>query len=113
MGGGRFDATNPNKIELFGGQKGGPGFLSGHPYAPGSWQDWLIESYAGSHDFLSSPFLCDAVGDIRQNMTAIERGFGEVIAGTNLVLATPFAIAGSVPATYFNALSVSYFDQKR
>jgi hypothetical protein len=45
------------------------------------------------------------MGNIRQDMTTLGRGFGNILNWANVVFATPFAIADSVPVS---ALSIYY-----
>ena len=49
------------------------------------------------HDYLNSRWAYDASGNIRQGMSGLERGFGQALNATDVVVATPFAAAGSVP----------------
>ena len=39
-------------IGTTGGIQGQQGTLFGVPYTPGSWQDKMIEAFAGAHDFI-------------------------------------------------------------
>ena len=74
--------------------------MFGIPYKPGSWQDGLIEAYAGPHDYLNSLFARDynaATGNIRQGLSAFERGVAGTMNAADVVIATPFAAAGSLP----------------
>jgi RHS repeat-associated protein len=59
LGGARAadSATSIGQVDVapFGGAQGGPGYLAGvGAYSSGSWEDSLIESFAGPHDWLSS-----------------------------------------------------------
>ena len=59
LGGARAadSATSISQVDVapFGGAQGGPGYLAGvGAYSSGSWEDSLIEAFAGPHDWLSS-----------------------------------------------------------
>ena len=81
-GGSRFDASNLTGLSPLGGQQGGQGFLGitwnsqpliGWNYAPNSWQDRLVESFSGVHDTFNRPVWYDAMGNIRQGMSILNR----------------------------------------
>ena len=101
LGGGRYDPSNPTAPPSpLGGNQGGPGSIFGIPYKPDSWQDTLIEAYAGPHDYLNNLFVRDydaATGNIRQGLSAFERGVAGTMNAADVVIATPFAAAGSLP----------------
>ena len=104
LGGGRYDpsatAAAPSPL---GGHQGQPGLLFGRPYAPGSWQDLLVEAYAGPHDYLNSFYWYDNFGNIRPGISTAGRAFGTILDYANLAPSTPFAAASVVP-DYFYAL---------
>ena len=106
-GGGRFNASNPTAISPLGGQQGGQGFLGitwnsqpliGANYAPNSWQDRLVESFSGVHDTFNRPVWYDAMGNIRQGMSTLEKLGGEVWNVLMIAPAAPFAAATSIPS---------------
>ncbi|MCL2459310.1 MAG: hemagglutinin repeat-containing protein, partial [Desulfobulbus sp.] len=66
-------------------------------YTPGSWQDILVEAYAGAHDMLNSWYWYGSDGNIRQGMTNAERKAGEALNIVNVPLATSFAAATLIP----------------
>ncbi len=80
-----------------GGYQGQQGMFFGKPYAPGSWQDYLVEAYAGPHDYLNS-FMYNANGNLA---TTWQTGFlgaaGDAISYANVIPATPFVFASVVP----------------
>jgi hypothetical protein len=107
LGGGRWDESNPEGISPLGGRQGDIGFLgvrwndktlAGDFYSPASWQDYLVEAYAGTHDWLNSGYWYDAMGNAldRQGST---RFFGEIMNGLNVVPASVF-VGGSVVQPY-------------
>jgi filamentous hemagglutinin len=56
---------------LTGGIQGWKGTLFGVPYTAGSWQDKLIEAFAGTHDTIGGTLsgLYDGQGNIKRGMT--------------------------------------------
>ena len=101
LGGGRYNPSSPTAPPSpLGGDQGGQGSIFGVPYKPGSWQDGLVEAYAGPHDYLNNMFARDydiATGDIRQGLSAFERGIAVTMNAADVVIATPFAAAGVLP----------------
>lgn len=98
LGGGRYNPADPNAPPSpLGGTQGKQGSLFGLPYKPGSFQDALVEAYAGPHDYLNRWFGYDAAGNIQQSTSALENGFRGTMNAANVVVATPFAAAGSFP----------------
>lgn len=69
------------------------GTLLGVPNEAGSWQDKLLESFGGTHDFIGDQItgLYDEQGNIKRGMTDAER-----IIYNNLI--TTAAIPISAPA---------------
>jgi len=68
----------------------------GGTYERGSWQDHLVEMFAGPHDWMNSGFFYDQHGNIRQNMGFIEEIFRTALNYTNVLVASPFAFASAV-----------------
>ncbi|MCA1323681.1 hemagglutinin repeat-containing protein [Herbaspirillum sp. alder98] len=90
-----------------GGIQGSKGTLFGAPYAPGSWQDKLIESFAGSHDMLGGKWsgLYDDQGNIKRNMTDLERKiYDNAVTTTALLPATPLALSEFLSPALWNAV---------
>jgi RHS repeat-associated protein len=82
-----------------GGAQGEVGSFFKMKYAPGSFLDHLIETYAGPHDFLNNPIFYDSGGN------NIGRGpFFEVANYANLAVATPFAAASVIPTGAYGAM---------
>lgn len=100
LGGGRF-TENVNLSEkcgaacMFGGWQAEPGQVgSGDwatPYAAGSWQDTLIESYAGPHDWMREYI----------SRSTLPNGFAASFTGAREVVDMAANAALIVPATYF------------
>ena len=84
---------------ITGGIQGEKGTLFGVPYTAGSWQDKLIESFAGSHDFIGGRVsgLYDEQGNIKRGMKDAEREFYDngITIGA-IPLAAPFAAADGI-----------------
>ena len=92
-----------------GGIQGAKGTLFGIPYAPGSWQDKLIEAFSGTHDMIGGKLsgLYDQPGNIKRGMTADERAtYDKFISTSAIVPSIPFAAAELVPSPVWNAISI-------
>ncbi|WP_296891464.1 RHS repeat domain-containing protein [Thiobacillus sp.] len=112
IGGGRYSELNPFAISPLGGQQGKEGFLGvlwnnkpivGDFYSPGSWQDRLVEAYAGPHDWLNSGYWYDAVGNAIGHQ-GIASGFGEILNGLNVIPASAFVGASVVQPYNYSAV---------
>jgi hypothetical protein len=112
IGGGRYSELSPFAISPLGGQQGKEGFLGvlwnnkpivGGFYSPGSWQDRLVEAYAGPHDWLNSGYWYDAVGNAIGHQ-GIASGFGEILNGLNVIPASVFAGASVVQPYNYSAV---------
>ena len=102
LGGGRYDANNPGAISLLGGRQGGQGSIFGYEYAPGSFPDLLVESFAGPHDYFNSGIWYDSMGNIN-NLSRAQQFIGTGLNYANVAFVTPF-VAASVIHPYTNAL---------
>lgn len=102
-----------NKGKALGGDTGGiqgwQGTLFGVPYAAGSWQDKLIESFGGSHDFIGGKLsgLYDEQGKATRGRSELERKIQDTWSATGaLVVSTPFAAAELLPPEMWQAISI-------
>jgi filamentous hemagglutinin len=92
-----------------GGIQGAVGTLFGVPYAAGSWQDKLVESFAGSHDFIGGKAsgLYDAQGNIKRGMSDAERAvYDKGITIGAIPLAAPFAAAEGMSPEIWKAIGI-------
>lgn len=91
-----------------GGIQGIKGTLFGIPYKAGSWQDNLIESFAGAHDYIGGKLtgLYDNKGNIKRGMSESERNSYDSGAVLAIVPAAPFAAAEFLPPAIWSAISV-------
>lgn len=92
-----------------GGVQGVAGTLFGVPYAVGSWQDKLIESFAGSHDYIGGKAsgLYDAQGNIKRGMSDIERAvYDKGVTVGAIPLAAPFAAAEGMSPEIWKAIGI-------
>jgi filamentous hemagglutinin len=92
-----------------GGIQGEKGTLFGVAYAAGSWQDQLIESFAGSHDFIGGKAsgLYDTQGNIKRGMSDAERAvYDKGITIGAIPLAAPFAVAEGVSTEMWKAIGI-------
>ncbi|MGU9978245.1 MAG: RHS repeat-associated core domain-containing protein, partial [Candidatus Oxydemutatoraceae bacterium WSBS_2016_MAG_OTU14] len=101
LGGNRY-AYGMEVSGTFGGLQGGQGELLGQSYLSGSWQDHLVEAFAGPHDALNNWYWYDRVGNARPFTSPFLRWIGEGINLTNIYLATPFAIASTTPGYFYS-----------
>ncbi|MEN9886171.1 MAG: hypothetical protein RL758_749, partial [Pseudomonadota bacterium] len=78
-----------------GGIQGEKGTLFGVPYAAGSWQDKLIEAFAGTHDFIGGKLsgLYDEQGNATRGRSELTKNVQEVWSAAAILPSTPFAAA--------------------
>jgi filamentous hemagglutinin len=106
-----FLATDAGKEMrgLTGGVQGYKGTLFGTPYEKGSWQDKLIESFAGTHDMIGGRLtgLYDSQGNIKQGMSDAERAvYNYGVTTTAILPSIPFAAAQGLSPEVWNAISI-------
>ncbi len=106
-----FLATDAGKEMrgLTGGVQGYKGTLFGTPYEIGSWQDKLIESFAGTHDMIGGKLtgLYDNQGNAARGRDSHTRNVQDAWSATGAVaLSTPFAAAQGLPPEVWNAISI-------
>jgi filamentous hemagglutinin len=92
-----------------GGIQGVQGTLFGKPYESGSWQDKLIESFAGSHDYIGGSLsgLYDEQGNIRRGMSGTEKSIYDNLVTTSAIpVAAPFAASELLPPEVWQAISI-------
>ena len=94
---------------LTGGVQGMAGTLFGIEYKAGSWQDKLVEAFAGSHDFIGGKLsgLYDDQGNIKRGMTDTERAiYDKGITIGAIPLAAPFAAAEGISPEVWKAIGI-------
>jgi RHS repeat-associated protein len=109
LGGGRWVEGLDLKSQVpsyLGGLQGGQGSLFGFPYSPGSIADYVVEAFAGPHDFLNSGYWYNSMGNAKA-LTGFAGYFGEAINYSNVILATPIVAASVVPTSMY-PMVVSY-----
>jgi filamentous hemagglutinin len=91
-----------------GGVQGASGTLFGIPYEAGSWQDKLIESFAGTHDMIGGKLsgLYDEQGNAKRGMSNAEAKAYDAWATVAIVPASPFAMAEALPPEVWKAISI-------
>lgn len=91
-----------------GGVQGEKGTLFGVPYAAGSWQDKLIESFAGSHDMIGGKLsgLYDTQGNIKRGMSTTEKFVYDRGAELAIPIAAPFAAAEGMSPEIWKAIGI-------
>ncbi|WP_242629223.1 hemagglutinin repeat-containing protein [Xanthomonas oryzae] len=92
---------------LTGGIQGIQGTLAGIPYAAGSWQDHLIEYFAGPHDMIGGQVagLYDAEGNARRDRPSYVQKFHNTWTIVAVPIAAPFAMAKALPPDVWNAIA--------
>jgi filamentous hemagglutinin len=91
-----------------GGVQGEKGTLFGLPYAEGSWQDKLIESFAGTHDFIGGKVsgLYDSQGNATRGRSEITKNAQEVWSAAAILPAAPFAAAEAFTPEVWKAIGI-------
>jgi filamentous hemagglutinin len=92
-----------------GGVQGVAGTLFGVPYAPGSWQDKLIESFAGSHDFIGGKLtgLYDEQGNATRRRDETTKNFQNAWSASGaIVLSAPLAAAEGTSPEVWKAIGI-------
>jgi filamentous hemagglutinin len=85
------------------------GTFMGSTYTAGSWQDKLIESFAGTHDFVGGKLsgLYDDQGNATRGRSAIVSGAQEAWSMSGAIaVSTPFAAAQALPPEVWKAISI-------
>ncbi|MGS0604601.1 hypothetical protein ACQEPW_021125 [Xanthomonas oryzae pv. oryzicola] len=92
---------------LTGGIQGIQGTLAGKPYDSGSWQDHLIEYFAGPHDMIGGQLagLYDAEGNARRDRPSYVQKFHNTWTVAAIPIAAPFAMAKALPPDVWNAIA--------
>ena len=94
---------------LTGGVQGVKGTLFGIEYEAGSWQDKLIESFAGTHDLIGGKAvgLYDKQGNIKRGMTDLERAiYDKGITVGAIPIAAPFSAAEGLNPEVWKAIGI-------
>lgn len=80
---------------LTGGVQGMKGTLFGIPYEAGSWQDKLLESFSGTHDFAGGKLsgLYDEHGNATRGRSEVVKIAQEIWSGATILPSVPFAMA--------------------
>jgi RHS repeat-associated protein len=102
LGGARaaYGNTSIGQVDVapFGGAQGGPGYLAGvGAYSSGSWEDSLIESFAGPHDWLSSLGYTSAGNAAAWTQTGLGPTIFNVYSGIALFPAAAIVGASTAP----------------
>jgi filamentous hemagglutinin len=91
-----------------GGVQGEKGSLFGVPYAAGSWQDKLIESFAGTHDFIGGKVsgLYDAQGNAARGRSELTTTLQNRWSEIAILPAAPFAAAEGLSPEVWKAIGI-------
>jgi filamentous hemagglutinin len=92
----------------FGGLQGGDRTLFSQTYEKGSWQDKLIEAFAGPHDLMGGKLsgLYDAQGNIKQGMSSSEIKAYDKWSAAALLPAAPFAASQVLSPEVWKAIGI-------
>lgn len=85
------------------------GTFFGSTYTAGSWQDKLIESFAGTHDFIGGKLsgLYDEQGNATRGRSALTSGAQEAWSASGAILtSSPFAAAQGLSPEVWKAISI-------
>jgi filamentous hemagglutinin len=76
--------------------------------AAGSWQDKLIESFGGSHDFIGGTLtgLYDEQGNIKRGMSATEKFVHDRAAELAILPSAPFAMVELLPPEVWKGIAI-------
>ncbi len=91
-----------------GGIQGYKGTLFGKPYEAGSWQDKLIESFGGTHDFIGGQLsgLYDEQGNAQRGRNDAQQAFHETWSTLAIVPSIPFSMSELLPPEVWQAISI-------
>ncbi|MCM8566979.1 hypothetical protein [Thauera linaloolentis] len=91
-----------------GGIQGWAGTLFGVPYAAGSWQDKLIEAFAGTHDYIGGNLsgLYDEQGSATRGRGTTEAILHDRWSEIAIPLSAPFAAAELLSPEIWKAISI-------
>lgn len=92
-----------------GGIQGMKGTLFGRPYEAGSWQDKLIESFAGTHDYIGGQLsgLYDEQGNATRGASKLERKIQDAWSATGAIaVSMPFAMSELLSPQLWQAISI-------
>ena len=91
-----------------GGIQGEKGTLFGIPYEAGSWQDKLIESFAGPHDMIGGKFsgLYDGQGNAERGRSDIVKKAQDRWSEVAILPSAPFAAAQGLPPEVWKAIAI-------
>lgn len=92
----------------FGGLQGGERTLFGQPYAKGSWQDKLIEAFAGPHDLIGGKLsgLYDAQGNATQGRSQATIKTQDLWSAAALLPSAPFAASQMLSPEVWKAIGI-------
>ena len=96
------------KTGTTGGIPGEKGTLFGVPYAAGSWQDKLIESFAGTHDYIGGKGsgLYDAQGNAARGRSEMTTTLQNRWSELAILPSAPFAAAEAFSPEVWKAIGI-------
>ena len=93
---------------LTGGVQGYQGTLGKGKYEPGSWQDKLIEAFAGTHDYIGGELsgLYDEQGNAKRGRSDIEKAAHEAWSAIAILPSAPFAASEQLTPEQWDSLLI-------
>jgi len=91
----RFESLGYDASPL-GCHQGGTGCIFGKDYKPGGVIDYVVEGFAGTHDYLNHPVYYNLNGTSK-TLTGFHSRYGQFRNVTNVLLATPIVFPSLVP----------------
>lgn len=91
-----------------GGVQGYRGSLFGVPYVAGSWQDQLIEAFAGTRDFVGGKLsgFYDEQGNATKDRSSTTKFLQDRWSEIAILPSAPFAGAQALPPDVWQAISI-------
>ena len=93
---------------LTGGVQGFEGTMAGKPYAPNSFWDHMVESFAGTHDTIGGDItgLYDEQGNTARGRSEVIKLIYEVWSAVAIAPSAPFAMSEALPSEAWQVLDV-------
>ena len=93
---------------LSGGVQGLEGTMAGKPYAPNSFWDHMVESFAGTHDTIGGDItgLYDKQGNTTRGLTEAQKVVYNAWSVIAIAPSAPFAMSEALPSEAWQVLDL-------